>query len=73
MGNSVPQAISVTITATELVKLATCSQRMTGYADPDEGLLITVLNSQEGVPIKLVLDKHCCRKKHCRQILINSS
>jgi hypothetical protein len=67
------RGINVTITAKELLRLAACSQRMTGYADSEEGLLITVLNSQEGIPVKLVLDKHCCKKKRCNRILLNSS
>lgn len=53
------QAINLTVTAARLRQLADCAERIPGYADPDGSLLISVLHSENGTPIRLILDKQC--------------
>lgn len=57
------QAINLTLTAARLRKLADCAERIPGYADPDSSLLITVLQSDTGIPVRLILDKRCITGK----------
>ena len=52
-------AVNITVTPQQLLELAECSQRMTSYADPNGSLLITVISSQQGEPVRLILDKQC--------------
>jgi hypothetical protein len=59
MEESKDHEISVTITCQKLASLAECSCRMTGYADPDGKRLITVMRSQDGTPVHLILDRRC--------------
>ena len=59
MEKSKNHEISVTVTCQKLVSLAECSCRMTGYADPDGKRLITIMRSQDGTPVRLVLDRNC--------------
>lgn len=53
------QTINLTVTAARLRKLADCAERIPGYADPDCSLLIAVLQSDTGIPVRLTLDKRC--------------
>lgn len=59
MEESKEHDISVTITCQRLADLAECSCRMTGYADPNGKRLITIMQSQDGTPVRLVLDRQC--------------
>lgn len=59
MEESKNHEISVTVTCQRLVSLAECSCRMAEYADPDGKRLITVMRSQDGTPVRLVLDRDC--------------
>ena len=52
-------AISLTLTAAQLRKLADCAERIPGYADPDESLLISVLRGDDGTTVRLNLDRRC--------------
>lgn len=54
--------MDLTVTEKDLIEAAQCAHRMTGYADPDERLLITRLTSDNGTPIRLILDRHCLKK-----------
>ena len=65
--------VKVTVTDTQLDELAQCSHRMTDYADVNGSLLITILSGQNGVPIRLVLDKSCIHAKEERTSIFNSS
>lgn len=51
--------MNLIVSAKELMEVAQCAKRMTGYADPDGKRLITIMQSQEGIPIKVILDKNC--------------
>lgn len=53
------QAISLTVTDAQLERLADCAHRMPDYADADDSLLITVLQSDNGTPVRISLDKQC--------------
>ena len=53
------RAVTVTVTCQRLMKIAECSCRMTEYADPGGSRLITVIDGQDGTPIRLVLDPQC--------------
>lgn len=59
MQESKNREISVTVTCQKLVSLAECSCRMTGYSDPNGKRLITILQSLDGTPVRLVLDRNC--------------
>ncbi|QNK41540.1 hypothetical protein [Caproicibacter fermentans] len=50
------------VTADELMEAARCASRMTGYADPDERLIITCLTADNGTQIRLILDRSCLKK-----------
>ena len=65
--------VKVTVTDTQLDELAQCSHRMTDYADVNGSLLITIFSGQNGVPVRLVLDKSCIHTKEPRAITFNSS
>lgn len=52
-------AISLTLTAARLRKLADCAERIPGYADSDESMLISVLQSDDGTTVRLNLDRQC--------------
>lgn len=60
------QAINLTVTAARLRKLADCAERIPGYADPDGTLLISVLQSDTGIPVRLILDKRCITEKESK-------
>jgi hypothetical protein len=59
MNNAGKPTMNVIVTVAQLVELAQCSRRMTDYADVNGSLLITILSTQSGVPIRLVLDRSC--------------
>jgi hypothetical protein len=65
--------VNVTITDTKLMELAQCSQRMTEYADENDGLLIIAMNSKENVLVRLKLDKSCIRSSLKKAAAFNSS
>lgn len=72
MGNTLHAAVHVVISNQRLTELASCCERMTEYTHPDEKLLITVLDSAEGVPVQLFMDKRCCKpRENC--LICNSS
>ena len=56
-------AISLTVTAARLRKLADCAERIPGYADLNGSLLISVLRSDDGTPVRLILDRKCIPKR----------
>ncbi len=73
MNESARQAVSVRVTCQELNDLAQCGRRMTEYADPEGSCLITVLNTLDDMPVRLVLNRQCigcvgscCRTEVCR-------
>lgn len=66
-------AIDVMVTTEQLIKMAECSKRMTNYADVDGSLLITIIRSQQGVPVRLILDKRCINNEELKAELHNSS
>jgi urease accessory protein UreH len=41
------------VTAEELMEAAQCACRMTGYAKPDDNLLITRLTAEDGTQVRL--------------------
>lgn len=51
--------ITVTVTCQKLMTIAECSCRMTEYAEPDGSRLITIMDGQDGTPVRLVLDRQC--------------
>ena len=55
------QSLSVTVTCEELMQLASCACRMTTYADPNSPCVISLLYTQSGIPVRLVLDRVCIR------------
>jgi len=55
-------AVNIAVTPQQLMELSECSQRMTSYADPNGSLLITVISSQQGVPVRLILDRQCVHR-----------
>ncbi|MVB10450.1 hypothetical protein CAFE_11390 [Caprobacter fermentans] len=55
MEESKDHEISVIVTCQQLAGLAECACRMTGYADPNGNRLITVMQSENGTPVRLVL------------------
>ena len=58
--------MNLIVTAEELMEAAQCACRMTGYAKPDDHLLITRLTAEDGTPVRLVLDRRCCvRPEYC--------
>lgn len=58
--------MNLIVTAEELMEAAQCACRMTGYAKPDDHLLITRLTAGDGTPVRLVLDRRCCaRPEYC--------
>lgn len=57
------QAISLTVTAARLRKLADCAERMPDYVDSDSSLLISVLQSDTGIPVRLILSSRCISGK----------
>ena len=73
MKESARQTASVRVTCQELNDLANCGLRMTESADPEGSRLITVLNTLDDMPVRLVLNRqcigcvgHCCRTEVCR-------
>ena len=51
------KSIEITVTVAELVDLAGCGYRMLSYIKPGDNRLLTVLQSSDGVPIRLMLDE----------------
>lgn len=66
-------AVNITVTPQQLLELAECSQRMTSYADPNGSLLITITSSQEGEPVRFILDKHCIASEEQKTGTLDSS
>lgn len=57
-----PDEIDLIVTDNELMKAAWCACHMTDYADPEDRLLITRLTAENGMTIRLILDRHCLKK-----------
>jgi hypothetical protein len=62
------KSIEITVTVAELIDLASCGHRMLSYIKPDDSRLLTVLQSSDGVPVRLMLDKG-----HEKRLCFNSS
>jgi hypothetical protein len=72
--NHVRQAtVNVIVTDTQLVELAQCSRRMADYADVDGSLLIAIVESQDGMPVRLVLDRSCIHTRESKSASFDSS
>lgn len=56
----------ITVTVSQLIILAECGRRMLGYARPTDDLLLTVLESSKGVPVKIKLDQKSFIEKKFR-------
>lgn len=72
MGKPLQATVHVVISNQRLTELASCCERMTEYTHPDEKLLITVLDSAEGVPVQLFMDKRCCKQRE-KDLICDSS
>lgn len=57
------EPIEITVTVSQLMLLAECGRRMLGYARPTDDLLLTVMESSKGIPVKIRLDRMCLHKK----------
>lgn len=66
------KGVTVTVTCQKLMSLAECSCRMTEYADPDGKRLITILDSQDGTPVRVVLDRQCLLSGCCKSGLFRT-
>lgn len=56
----------ITVTVSQLIILAECGRRMLGYARPTDDLLLAVLESSKGVPVKIKLDQKSFIEKKFR-------
>lgn len=60
------EPVEITVTVPQLMMLAKCGCRMLGYAKPTDNLLLTVLESSKGVPVKIKLDQKSLIEKKFR-------